>query len=146
MSGSKEEKVLALEALSQIREAFATHTEQIARYLAGNIVNSVLESGTYSLDGNGVNVTPGVIQRSWDVAAGSVLIFNHSSSDVVVTPEAGVGTAPDRGLGVHLVKAGHWKGVTLASHAMTIYGTPAAGLVGMIVFTNTDGLKGAGAL
>jgi hypothetical protein len=133
-----------LEMLAMIRQQLETSTAHMAR-VAGGIYNGVLEVSTEYFDATGDGAGTAIIQASWPVACGSVVVFNESSAIIVVTPNGGSGRTQDRGVGITVIKPGSWKAVPLASHTMAIYGTPNSGAVNYQAYTGLQAIVGGGA-
>lgn len=132
-----ERKTEVVEILAQIREHLETSTAHMAR-VAGGIYNGVLDVFTMPIDSSGV------ITRNWHVACGSVVIFNETTAPITVTPDGANASAPAQGVGVTIIAAKTWKAIPLASHLLTIYGTPDTGKVNVQAFTGMQALIGGG--
>jgi hypothetical protein len=114
------ERVLAGHLLQELRHQTQTSTERNAR-LASQVVNGVLEAGTFVLD------AAGRLDRSYHVAIGSVVVVNTTGAIVTVSAGGSTGgAAPTSGDGVHLVPIGQTLTVPLAARQFTLYGTPGA--------------------
>jgi hypothetical protein len=112
------------ETLDLWRRMARSLTELTARFTEGDVINGVLEVGTFTLPASGE------LYKSfdWPVAAGCVEIGNLSAANMTVQA-AGVsadGTAPGTGRGVYVLPAGACRVINLASHVVTVYGAASA--------------------
>lgn len=126
--GREAQRVLTAELLSELRHQAQSQTEWAER-LAGQIVNHTLEvwSGTFDASG--------VISRSYEVAAGCIVV-NHLgvAANIITVSSAGPGSGPPGGTGTYPIAGGTTRTVALGSRAFALYGT-AGDRVGFQVFT-----------
>lgn len=115
------ERILAGELLAELRHMNATATEHQAR-LQSQVVNGVLEAGTYLLDfSNGVG--NGVFTRSYHSAIGSIVVTNATGQVMILSSAAPLGVgAPTIGQGTHIVPSNAVMTYPIGSHAFTLYG------------------------
>lgn len=114
-------RTLVAEMLQELRLLRATTTEEAGK-LRGQLLNDVLEVGTYVIGADGT------LSRSYNVPCGSVAVINLSTSEMAVTSSAPGPSAPAGGVGVTIVPAGSWLSVPIGSRNVTIYGAVGARL------------------
>jgi hypothetical protein len=121
------ERILAGQLLAAQRELNDTTTQRAAR-LQSQVVNGVLEAGTWALD------STGQLTRTYHAAIGSIVITNLTGATLIVASASPGPSAPATGDGVHQIPANLVMTLPIASRQLTIYGTAAA-LVGLQVWT-----------
>jgi len=127
-------RTLVAEMLQEIRLLRQTTTEEAGK-LRGQLVNNVLEVGTYTI------AADGILARSYNVPCGSVAVINLGTAEVTVTSSPPGPAAPAGGAGVTIVPASSWLSVPIGTRNITIYGTVGA-RVGLQAFT---GMQAGGA-
>jgi hypothetical protein len=115
------ERILAGELLAELRHMNATATEHQAR-LQSQVVNGVLEAGTYVLDfTNGAGL--GVYSKSYHSAIGAMVVTNATGAVMTLSSAAPLGqAAPVTGQGTHIIPSNSVMTVPIGSHAFTLYG------------------------
>jgi hypothetical protein len=128
MSTKDAEREVLASLVEELRYLHGTQTEMIA-HLRSQAVNGVLEVATLALD------STGALARSYNTAAGSVLVVNTTPAAITVQSGGQSGsTAPPTGRGVSIIPAATSLPVPIGAHSFTIYGTPGA-IVSFQVFT-----------
>lgn len=113
------EAALYVELLDELRAYSASQTKALD-VLRSNIVNSVLASGLYLLDGDGT------ASESYQAPFGSLAIANFGPTDLTVTNSPKASSAPTRGKGTSRIPAGTFRVVNMAATEWTVYGSPGA--------------------
>jgi hypothetical protein len=124
---SQAERILAGQLLQEQRILNQTTTERAAR-LQSQVVNGVLEAGTWVLDASGQ------LTKHYHATIGSVVVTNVTGAQIVVTAGSAGPSAPASGDGVHLVPAGVIMTLPIAARDLTIYGT-VGGLISLQCWT-----------
>lgn len=125
---------LVAEMLGELRLMRLTMTEEAAK-IRGQILNDVLEVGTFLLDAEGQ------LTRAYNTPIGSVAVVNLSDADVTVTSSPPTSSAPPIGRGIQVIPAGAWFSVPIAARHFTLYGAP-GGRVSIQVFTGMQASGG----
>lgn len=114
------DRVLAAQMLEQLQHLSTTMTSWAERW-GGQIINHVLEVGTYTIP------AAGYLERQWHVAAGCVVIRNLGTHTMTVTTGGSAsGTVPvGNSTGMWVIPAGAVDVVNIASRQVAIFGTAA---------------------
>lgn len=122
MSPAQAQQLMTAEILDAVRSLTESTTELAGRLGRRGAINGVLESWA------GVFPASGVIQRTYEVAAGSVTVENLSAAGVVTVASgvpAGDTGGQTSGIGVSYVRPNSRGIAPLGDHSVTFTGTPA---------------------
>ncbi len=116
MNAHEAQRLINGDMVEQLRHLNDAMTELAERY-ASQVVNHVLEVGTYTFG------AAGVITRSWHLRAGCIEIDNPGTHTVTVLAGGDTGSVPTAGIGMYIVPAGGHRVIALASARVALYGT-----------------------